>query len=322
MFDKVIIKSSKHLLTWTSAQFLETLSGLATIRAFGWEEDLVRKADERLDYSQKPFYLLYSIQRWLNLVLDLIVACLAVILITVAVFLRNSTSVGFAGVALFNIMNLSAALKSAITSWTMLETSIGAVARVKRYEESTPDENLTSEDQHPPETWPATGAITFDNVTASYNDDNDQTAISGISLHINHGEKIGLCGRSGSGKSSMLLALLHLINSGGTITVDGINTLRIPRDLLRERLTSVPQDPVFLAGTVRLNADPHGKSSDESIVDALRVVCLWDMIETKGGLNADVNDELFSKGQQQLFSLARALLNHSRIVVMDEASSR
>jgi ATP-binding cassette, subfamily C (CFTR/MRP), member 1 len=176
---------------------LETLNGLATVRAFGWQEDLIAKADERLDFSQKPFYLLYSIQRWLNLVLDLIVACLAVVLIAVAVALRNSSSVGFAGVALFNIMNLSAALKSAITSWTMLETSIGAVARVKRYEESTPDENLATEDIQPPDAWPSTGTIVFDNVTASYKDDDDQTAISNVSLRINDGEKVGICGRSG-----------------------------------------------------------------------------------------------------------------------------
>jgi ATP-binding cassette, subfamily C (CFTR/MRP), member 1 len=167
------------------------------VRAFGWQEDLISKANDRLDYSQKPFYLLYSIQRWLNLVLDLIVACLAIILIAVAVCLRNSSSVGFAGVALFNIMNLSAALKSAITSWTLLETSIGAVARVKRYEESTPDENLPTEDLQPPEAWPTSGSITFDNVTASYKDDDEQTAISGLSLRIRDGEKIGICGRSG-----------------------------------------------------------------------------------------------------------------------------
>jgi ATP-binding cassette subfamily C (CFTR/MRP) protein 1 len=182
---------------WSSTQFLETLSGLATIRAFGWQEDLIAKADERLDLSQKPFYLLYSIQRWLNLVLDLVVACLAVVLIAVAVCLRNSTSVGFAGVALFNIMNLSAALKSAITSWTMLETSIGAVARVKKFAESTPDENLARESQQPPETWPASGGIVFNNVTASYKDNDERPALSGVTLKIGGGDKIGICGRSG-----------------------------------------------------------------------------------------------------------------------------
>ncbi|KAI0121748.1 hypothetical protein BJ170DRAFT_644151 [Xylariales sp. AK1849] len=303
-------------------QFLETLNGLATIRAFGWQEDLITKADERLDFSQKPFYLLYSIQRWLNLVLDLIVACLAVVLIAVAVCLRNSTSVGFAGVALFNIMNLSAALKSAINSWTMLETSIGAVARVKRFAESTPNENLAHETEQPPESWPASGSITFDNVTASYRDDGERPAISGLSLKIGDGDKVGICGRSGSGKSSTLMALLRLINCEGAITVDGVDISCIPRETLRNRLTAVPQDAVLLAGSVRMNCDPHGCSTDDRIVQVLRAVQLWDVIEGKGGLDADISENLFSKGQQQIFSLAKTVLNHSRIVVMDEVSSR
>lgn len=187
-------------LTPCSGQFLETLGGLATIRAFGWQEDLIVRADERLDASQKPFYLLYSIQRWLNLVLDLIVAVVAIVLVAVAVSLRNTTSVGFTGVALFNIMTLSAALKSAISSWTLLETSIGAVARVKRFEESTPNENSADETQQPPADWPTTGAIVFDRVTATYKDDdadNSKPAISDLSLAVAHGEKIGICGRSG-----------------------------------------------------------------------------------------------------------------------------
>ncbi|KAK8101492.1 hypothetical protein PG999_011866 [Apiospora kogelbergensis] len=302
-------------------QFLETLGGLATIRAFGWQEDLVLRADERLDASQKPFYLLYSIQRWLNLVLDLIVAVVAIVLVAIAVSLRKGTSVGFTGVALFNIMTLSAALKSAISSWTLLETSIGAVARVKRFEESTPNENLADETQQPPDKWPATGAITFDKVTATYKDDAEKPAISDLSLVIHHGEKIGICGRSGSGKSSTLLALFHMINYQGTITIDGVDVARMSRETLRERLTAIPQDTVFLSGDVRLNCDPRKRSSDEQIVEALRAAHLWDAIEAKGGLGAELSDSTLSKGQQQLFSLARALLDHSQVVAMDEASS-
>ncbi|KAK8017726.1 P-loop containing nucleoside triphosphate hydrolase [Apiospora rasikravindrae] len=321
-----------------SGQFLETLGGLATIRAFGWQEDLILRADERLDASQKPFYLLYSIQRWLNLVLDLLVAVVAIVLVAIAVSLRSATSVGFTGVALFNIMTLSAALKSAISSWTLLETSIGAVARVKRFEESTPNENnavegegATPQQQQspppppPPDDWPTTGAIVFDRVTATYKDDNDDVetkpAISDLSLVVNHGDKIGICGRSGSGKSSTLLALFHMINYQGSIAIDGVDVARLSRETLRERLTAIPQDTVFLAGSVRLNCDPRGRASDEAIVEALREAQLWDAIEAKGGLDAELADSTLSKGQQQLFSLARALLDHSKIVAMDEASS-
>lgn len=113
-----------------------------------------------------------------------------------------------------------------------------------------------------------------------------------------------------------------MINYKGSITIDGVDVARMSRETLRERLTAIPQDTVFLAGDVRLNCDPRSRSSDEQIVEALRAAHLWDAIEAKGGLDAELSDSTLSKGQQQLFSLARALLDHSQIVAMDEASSR
>lgn len=150
------------------SQFLESLSGLATIRAFGWEDDLIRLNEQRLDWSQKPFYLLSMIQRWLNLVLDLIAAALAIVLTAVAISLRGTVSPGFTGVALYNIMTLSSAMKAAINVWTVLETSIGAVSRVRSFEEETPSENLLGESRESPETWPENGNLSFENVSASY----------------------------------------------------------------------------------------------------------------------------------------------------------
>lgn len=151
---------------------------------------------ERLDTSQRPMYLLYSIQRWLTLVLDLTVAALAIVLISVAVALRGRVGAGFAGVALYNIMGLSSAMKAAVTVWTILETSIGAVARVKAFAEQTPRENKPDESQAPPASWPKTGAIAFDNVTASYSEGLDPV-LSGVSFTISPGQKVGICGRSG-----------------------------------------------------------------------------------------------------------------------------
>lgn len=150
------------------SQFLETLSGLTTIRAFGWGGELVELNDKRLDRSQKPFYLLFSVQRWLNLVLDLITCGLAIILTAVSINMRGTVSSGFAGVALYNIMTLSAAMKAAVTVWTVLETSIGAVARVKSFEETTPSEHLPEENGDVPENWPSEGVVEFSGVSASY----------------------------------------------------------------------------------------------------------------------------------------------------------
>ncbi|KAF6838319.1 hypothetical protein CMUS01_04702 [Colletotrichum musicola] len=303
------------------SQFLETLSGLSTIRAFAWQKDLTLLMRERLDASQKPMYLLYSIQRWLTLVLDLTVAALAIVLVSVAVALRGRVGAGFAGVALYNIMGLSSAMKAAVTVWTILETSIGAVARVKTFAEQTPRENKPQESQTPPASWPENGAIKFDNVTASYSEGLDPV-LSGVSFTISPGQKVGICGRSGSGKSSLLLTLLRLIDcSEGRILIDGIDTSTMPRELLRQRLNALPQEPPFFSGSIRDNCDPQGAASDEDIIDALRKVGLWEVIEGKGGLIAEFTDDFFSHGQKQVFCLARGILYPSKIVVMDEATS-
>ncbi|OHE96342.1 hypothetical protein CORC01_08414 [Colletotrichum orchidophilum] len=303
------------------SQFLETLSGLSTIRAFGWQKDLTTLMRDRLDTSQKPMYLLYSIQRWLTLVLDLTVAALAVVLISVAVALHGRVGAGFAGVALYNIMGLSSAMKAAITVWTVLETSIGAVARVKTFAEQTPAESEAPEPQTPPESWPESGAISFNNVSSSYGEAMDPV-LSSVSFTVLPGQKVGICGRSGSGKSSLLLTLLRLIDCNeGQVLIDGVDVATMPREVLRQRLNALPQEPPFFNGSVRLNCDPEGTTSDESICEALRAVCLWDVIEEKGGLDADFTDDFFSHGQKQVFCLARGILHPSKIVVMDEATS-
>lgn len=180
----------------SSSQFLETLNGLATVRAFGWENELVNLIQQRLDQSQKPFYLLFSIQRWLNLVLDLMVAGIALVLVSLAVGLRGKTNAGFAGLALYNIMGLSSAMKAAIYVWTILETSIGAVARIKAFEQSTPSERKPEEKETPPESWPDRVEVRVSDLTVSYGEGNPP-ALSNVSFEIMPGEKVGICGRSG-----------------------------------------------------------------------------------------------------------------------------
>ncbi|KAK1675557.1 P-loop containing nucleoside triphosphate hydrolase protein [Colletotrichum godetiae] len=303
------------------SQFLETLSGLSTICAFGWQQDLTNLMRDRLDTSQKPMYLLYSIQRWLTLVLDLTVAALAIVLISVAVALRGRVGAGFAGVALYNIMGLSSAMKAAITVWTVLETSIGTVARVKTFAEQTPAESQARDPQTPSGSLPERGAISFHNVTASYGEGMGKV-LSKVSFGVLPGQKVGICGRSGSGKSSLLLTLLRLIDCDeGQVIIDGVDVATMPREVLRQRLNALPQEPPFFSGSVRLNCDPEGAISDEIITEALRTVGLWEVIEEKGGLDAEFSDDFFSHGQKQVFCLARGILCPTKIVVMDEATS-
>jgi ATP-binding cassette subfamily C (CFTR/MRP) protein 1 len=125
-----------------------------------------------------------------------------------------------------------------------------------------------------------------------------------------------------SGKSSLLAALLRLLDiESGTISIDGIDLRSVPRDILRECIIAIPQDLFILTGTIRLNADPSSKRTDEEIINALVKVKLWPIIETRGGLECDLNEHPLSQGQQQLFSLARAMLRKSKILILDEATS-
>ena len=149
-------------------QFLQSLSGLATIRAFGWQHDSVTQNYDLLDLSQRPFYLLFIVQRWLVLVLDLINMALAVIVVAVASQLRGQVSVGFTGVSLTQIVSFTATMKLLILFWTQLETSLGAVTRIKDFEAETQKENLARETTEVAENWPSRGSIEIKNLSASY----------------------------------------------------------------------------------------------------------------------------------------------------------
>lgn len=148
--------------------FVETLTGLTTIRGFGWQFHFLDDCLHKLDMSQRPYYLLFCIQRWLNVVLDLMVAVLAVILTALAVSLRGSTDPGKLGVSLTAIMAFNQSLQELVTSWTAMETSLGAVARTRSFELGTASEHKSGEDFIPPTDWPSHGKIEVESVSASY----------------------------------------------------------------------------------------------------------------------------------------------------------
>ena len=177
------------------SQFLETVDGMLSIRAYGLMQNYLENSYNALNISQKPYYLLGCVQRWLTLVLDLFNAGIAILVVSVAISTRNH-SVQFIGVALFNIVTFNSSLQNLVTEWTHLETALKAISRIQAYVKVIKDENLTCENNKVPENWPASGAITFQNVDASYSSSSNPV-LEGINLSIMKGEKLAICGRTG-----------------------------------------------------------------------------------------------------------------------------
>ncbi|OJJ95246.1 hypothetical protein ASPACDRAFT_82088 [Aspergillus aculeatus ATCC 16872] len=351
--------------------FLDTLKGIATLRAFGFIPEDIHKNARLVDSSQRAAYLLLMIQEWLNLVLNLVVMVIAAVLTTLAVRLHSNSA--FAGASLYSLMTFGESLSGIVIYYTRLETSIGAIARLKTFNETVKPEDRDGagqEDIVPATNWPDRGLIELRGVSARYQSttvaevDSESTrpplalALKNVTLTIHPGEKVAICGRTGSGKSSFLALLLKLLdplppspNTNGNdhdhqeeplVIIDNLPLHRIHRATLRQRLIAVPQDPVFLpdGSSFRANLDPTNTATPAECQQVLEAVRLWDFVQehTEKGLYAGT----MSAGQRQLFSLGRAVLrarlrqrltpssspdedctneDHGGILLLDEVSS-
>nr|POE51560.1 multidrug resistance-associated protein 1 [Quercus suber] len=330
--QKFYLRTSRQLrfldleaLAQLMTHMTEIVPGVSTIRAFGWERQSHEKCLRLLDTAQRPFYLLLCVQRWLNLVLDIVTAAIATILVSLALTARDTVTAGSVGVSLLAILSFNEQLTYLINAWTSLETALGAVARCKNFEATTISENKILEIDEPPVDWPHGGELTYHGVSASYNEDSTNV-LQGVSFSIASGEKVGICGRSGSGKSSLMLTLLRLLDTNaGSIHLDGHDLATLPRQTIRSRITTLPQEVLIFPGSVRENLCVGNETlPDPCVQAALQKVGLLDHLTVHHRdklLDTPIADLALSHGQLQLFAAARALLRPSKLLVMDEVTS-
>ncbi|GKZ71537.1 hypothetical protein AnigIFM50267_007578 [Aspergillus niger] len=341
LIQKVYLRTSRQLRfldldsrSQLYTNFLDTTRGVTTIRAFGWQDKFATDNIQALDMSQKPYYLLLCLQCWLKVVLDCIMAIIAIGLITLTVVYRNSTGADI-GLALNLMIGANTTLLRLIQNWTSLETSLGAVSRLKDVQERVRSEDDARGAIEPGPRWPSGGELRMQHVTVSYSE-KTEPALRDVCLEIKPGQNLVIMGRTGSGKSTLMLSLLRLLETmHGDIYIDDINIAHVPLQVLRQRgIIAVPQDGFNIpTASIRFNLDPYNKCTDDDIVQALKRTHLWDKISASSSGFDDTLDLPMSTilplsaGQMQLFALCRMLLrveidrSSKPIIILDEASS-
>ncbi|XP_023212655.1 multidrug resistance-associated protein 1-like [Centruroides sculpturatus] len=205
-----------------------------------------------------------------------------------------------------------------------LETNIVSVERMAEYTLAEKEAEWEIENSRPPLSWPTNGEVVFDRYSTRYRQGLN-LVLKGISCEIKSGEKVGIVGRTGAGKSSLTLSLFRIIEgASGSIIIDGVDISKIGLHDLRSKLTIIPQDPVLFSGTLRMNLDPFNKYSDEEVWIALEHSHLKIYVSSlESGLEHMISEggENLSVGQRQLVCLARALLRKTKVLILDEATA-
>ncbi|XP_037695234.1 ATP-binding cassette sub-family C member 8 isoform X3 [Choloepus didactylus] len=309
------------------SHFAETVEGLTTIRAFRYEARFQQKLLAYTDSNNIASLFLTAANRWLEVRMEYIGAC--VVLIAAVTSISNSLhrelSAGLVGLGLTYALMVSNYLNWMVRNLADMEIQLGAVKRIHGLlkTEAESYEGLLASSLIP-KNWPDQGKIQIQNLSVRY-DSSLKPVLKHVNALISPGQKIGICGRTGSGKSSFSLAFFRMVDMfEGRIIIDGIDIAKLPLHTLRSRLSIILQDPVLFSGTIRFNLDPEKKCSDSTLWEALEIAQLKLVVKAlPGGLDAIITEggENFSQGQRQLFCLARAFVRKTSIFIMDEATA-
>ncbi|XP_001372990.1 ATP-binding cassette sub-family C member 2 [Monodelphis domestica] len=305
------------------SHFSETVSGLSIIRAFEHQQRFLKHSEGIIDTNQKCVFSWIISNRWLAVRLELVGNLVVFFSALLIVIYRDNLKGDMVGLVLSNALNITQTLNWLVRMTSELETNIVSVERINEYIKVKNEAPWLLE-KRPPDNWPSKGEIRFTDYKVRYRPELD-LILHGITCNIEGTEKIGVVGRTGAGKSSLTNCLFRILEAAeGQITIDGLDIASIGLHDLRNKLTIIPQDPILFTGTLRMNLDPFNKYSDEEVWMALELAHLKPYVAgLPQGLSYEVSEagDNFSIGQRQLLCLARALLQKSKILIMDEATA-
>uniref|UniRef100_A0AAZ3SXA1 ATP-binding cassette, sub-family C (CFTR/MRP), member 3 n=1 Tax=Oncorhynchus tshawytscha TaxID=74940 RepID=A0AAZ3SXA1_ONCTS len=306
------------------SHFSETVTGSSVIRAYCRHDAFVLMSDMKVDDNQKSYYPGIVSNRWLGVRIEFIGNCIVLFAALFAVIGKDKLNPGLVGLSVSYALLVTMSLNWMVRMTSDLESNIVAVERVREYSETKTEAPWEVEDKKPSPDWPSQGNVEFSDYSVRYRE-GLELVLKNLTLSVKGGEKIGIVGRTGAGKSSMTLCLFRLLEAaGGEITIDGVKISEIGLHDLRSKLTIIPQEPVLFSGSLRMNLDPFERYSDGEIWKALELSHLNKFVSNQPAkleLECSEGGENLSVGQRQLVCLARALLRKTRILILDEATA-
>ncbi|CAK4834684.1 unnamed protein product, partial [Aphanomyces euteiches] len=319
--DRLKRTSQSPLITHIS----ESIDGAVLIRSFGGKQirRFERLQQNKIDTKMETLFCTELASLWFTFRIQMISTLMLFVTTMSLIYLREFLNAGLVGLVVAYSLQITGQLETMVQVWSILETAMVAPERVAEY---------TNVDQEPPHlisgavagTWPKDGSITFENVSFRYKP-KDPLVLKDVNFHVQSGEKIGIVGRTGAGKSSLTMALFRINDiASGKISIAGVDTTRVGIKTLRESMAIIPQNPILFKGTLRSYLDPFDQYTDEQLWTAIEKVRLSPRIsqeEKKLESIIEENGENYSVGERQMLCMARALLRNCRIVVMDEATA-
>ncbi|KAF5392518.1 hypothetical protein D9757_002192 [Collybiopsis confluens] len=306
------------------AHFSASVTGLISIRAYGAQNAFIEQSLDRINAYSRAARTFYNLTRWITLRLDLLGASFASALATYLVYVQQLNA-ATSGLSLNMGVGLSTLTLYLVQILNQVEIQSNSVERIRQYikidQEPKPQKlaNL-------PAYWPASGSLRVQNLSARYSSDEPEI-LHDLSFDVKSGERIGVAGRTGSGKSSLTLSLLRAIQTSGEVFFDGVPTSQLPVETLRSNITFIPQTPELLSGSLRYNLDPFDRFEDSRLNDAIRAAGLYSLERERHGHRLTLDTTIasggsnLSVGERQILALARAILQGSKLLILDEATS-